>query len=872
MLRDYLRELLKDSDFKFVDELTDKDKRDISRFSEYTIDLNHVIAFKNQCSFFKTAGILITDSIYYGKGKILPVKKIKKIREDKGKYIVERSTGYSYLIPDNEELRNLILNIYDYYKDCVTKGNTALEEKRYDDCFKYRLAAAEFEMFEDINNLADCYANGWGVEKDIRKAVELYSEEIKDKYYGETSASRANDKGNEYYRQKHYIHALAYYEQSASFKNKYAMCNIGNIYYYGLGLKKDLEIAKNWYRKAASQDYEYSSAHIQLAYVYRDLKMYKEMNDCITNPYVSGSKVDVFKAQNYMNGWGVEKNYDLAKYHYEQATSKDKNAYYSFAYGCKKMKDYQGYYDHLLEAKRYGDKRAINSLGVAYEYGLGVKKDYAKALEYYHEAINVNPSNGVAYTNLANMYKEGKGIEKDYHKALEYYQKANDLNIANALANLGILYLEGKGTNQNIELGLQFLKDAVDKDSSDGKLYMAELCLKGELVGEDKDLAYEYIKEVVHREEADTKAKKAFIKYIMNKVFNHGFEDVSDAFHYALEINELEDDYQEEFIKVRDWYKKYFILEYDIEDGYDCSIDKEALLFYRDKTSAYFIGKYDGKDMTLSNEFVSDGILEADEVTVYVDNGIPYYAKRECPSSQERQELISLFLAHAKKYKNLCDYPRVVEYYEKAIELGDIKTKALLGIMYIEGIYFDQDTNQGIELLGEGADAGSIEGILYAAKLFVEDKHVDPNIELAKEYVEYAIEHEEDSFLAKKAFIDYTKNKVFDSSIESVIRAFNYALEIYKNDSSYKQEFNEIKNWYRHLFINAFCNNTQKDTPKSINVRLFYQDNHMTYFIRISNGEEITVYSTMVDEDISIGEKAVIYMKNGQPDKIVKKG
>lgn len=76
-------------------------------------------------------------------------------------------------------------------------------------------------------------------------------------------------------------------------------------------------------------------------------------------------------------------------------------------------------------------------LGIIYDNGHGVNRDYVKAREWYEKAI----AGGivVAMHSLGNLYAKGFGVNIDIDKAIEWYQKAanaGDGDAANAFARL----------------------------------------------------------------------------------------------------------------------------------------------------------------------------------------------------------------------------------------------------------------------------------------------------------------------------------------------------------------------------------------------------------------------------------------------------
>src|SRR5258708_31986791 len=75
-----------------------------------------------------------------------------------------------------------------------------------------------------------------------------------------------------------------------------------------------------------------------------------------------------------------------------------------------------------LNAAVMGDAAAQFNLGLMYEKGIEVDKDYKEAARWYRKAADQGYAK--AQTNLAGCYKRGRGVEKNLTKALEWYLKA----------------------------------------------------------------------------------------------------------------------------------------------------------------------------------------------------------------------------------------------------------------------------------------------------------------------------------------------------------------------------------------------------------------------------------------------------------------
>jgi len=71
-----------------------------------------------------------------------------------------------------------------------------------------------------------------------------------------------------------------------------------------------------------------------------------------------------------------------------------------------------------------GYSKAQSNLGYMYLNGLGVERDYEKALYWYQLAVDQGSS--FAQSKLGSMYEEGHGVERDYEKALYWFQLATE--------------------------------------------------------------------------------------------------------------------------------------------------------------------------------------------------------------------------------------------------------------------------------------------------------------------------------------------------------------------------------------------------------------------------------------------------------------
>ena len=111
---------------------------------------------------------------------------------------------------------------------------------------------AEAGDIEAQFNLGMCYKNGYGVEKNLRKATNLYRKAAEQ---GDATAQYnlglcyANGDGVE----KNLPEAAKWWRKAAEQGNAKAQFDLGLLYYWGCGVEQNLTEAANWFRKAAEQ-------------------------------------------------------------------------------------------------------------------------------------------------------------------------------------------------------------------------------------------------------------------------------------------------------------------------------------------------------------------------------------------------------------------------------------------------------------------------------------------------------------------------------------------------------------------------------------------------------------------------------------------
>ena len=107
-------------------------------------------------------------------------------------------------------------------------------------------------------NVAGCYRDGEGVEKDGEKAIEWFKKAYEKN--GEAAGDAANRIGliynGGYGVEKDDVKKVEWYRKSAEKGYDWGMYNVAGCYRYGWGVDKNIDEAKKWYKKAMKQNGE----------------------------------------------------------------------------------------------------------------------------------------------------------------------------------------------------------------------------------------------------------------------------------------------------------------------------------------------------------------------------------------------------------------------------------------------------------------------------------------------------------------------------------------------------------------------------------------------------------------------------------------
>ena len=225
------------------------------------------------------------------------------------------------------------------------------------------------------------------------------------------------------------------YREAAERNHAMAQANLARMYRDGCGVpQSDFEAVK-WYKKSAVQGCAGGQSNLAMMYlegrgvaqnIDKAAKLFRMAADQGYGP------AQLNLAQLYENGYGVEKSESEAK----KLKSKASDA------GCEDLQGYSKVYysdagiaqrnpEEVRNAAEQGDIVAQFRMGAIYMEGLlGMNKNYAEALKWYHKAADKGDI--LAQFCIGMMYMSGQGVEKSESEALKWLRKSADQGDKNA--------------------------------------------------------------------------------------------------------------------------------------------------------------------------------------------------------------------------------------------------------------------------------------------------------------------------------------------------------------------------------------------------------------------------------------------------------
>lgn len=104
----------------------------------------------------------------------------------------------------------------------------------------------------------------------------------------------------------------------------------------------------------------------------------------------------------------------------------------------------------------HGNVLAQYKLGLMYNNGEGVPKDFHEAVNWFYRAASLGYA--PAQSSLGVKFEKGQGIERDYGEAVEWYRRGAEQGYATAQYRLGRMYALGHGVGRDYTEAMAWFK------------------------------------------------------------------------------------------------------------------------------------------------------------------------------------------------------------------------------------------------------------------------------------------------------------------------------------------------------------------------------------------------------------------------------
>ncbi len=317
--------------------------------------------------------------------------------------------------------------------------------------------------------LADFYASGQGVAKDLAEAVKWYRKAAEQRF-PEAQVALGDAYASGQGVAKDHTEAVKWYRLAADQNVAEAQSNLGGFYCEGKGTKQDFVEGVRWFRKAAEQNF--SAAQFNLGGVYREgLGVPKDQVESYAW-YSLAAKTDKDAAEPRDALAKMMSPQELAKARMRTQELQAQTAITASKWEMEKRRkeaERRGYLlgklknpelfaaqEQQCEARRQelrpkaeqGDAKAQWQLGQVYSVGAPVgMKDDPEAIRWFRKAAEQNfvP----ALDALAYFYELGYGVARDEAEAMKWRRKAAEQNSTAAQLRLGFCYRDGKGVEKD---------------------------------------------------------------------------------------------------------------------------------------------------------------------------------------------------------------------------------------------------------------------------------------------------------------------------------------------------------------------------------------------------------------------------------------
>lgn len=394
---------------------------------------------------------------------------------------------------------------------------------------------------------------------------------------------------------------------------------------------------------------------------------------------------------------------------------------------CYKKGDYRNAFDYFQDGAALGNASAMYYLGLMFENGNWIQRDYLKAEEWYEKAAKSGNSdaskklsalrNNVDYLLRAGVknYKE-----RNYQKALYYFQKAAEQNESNAMCYLGVMCFNGYGVEKDVMKAAEWYEKSAKLGNATASTNLANL-----------QESHEYLYSLGLR-----RFQTGNYAWAVDSFVKAAAKGNSDAMYYLGLIYERGYGGEKDPLKAEEWYKKA---------AAKGNSDARKKLSVKEKKEENKDKK--GKTETIENKKEREAKaeeknedLKAQSAEELFRSGFEKYEKGEY--SDARKLLLKaaeMNNSDAMRYLGaIClvykDYANGVKWYERSAELKNDHAMFDLGILYQKGNDGIRDVGKAIKWYEKAGNLGNVLAMKELGNIYYYGNGVQKNYVKAREW------------------------------------------------------------------------------------------------------------------------------------------
>lgn len=414
---------------------------------------------------------------------------------------------------------------------------------------------------------------------------------------------------------------------------------------------------------------------------------------------------------------------------------------YEYGNGIKHRKKLA--FQWYLKAAEKGSSTAIYKVAIRYELGNQVAKDINKAIYWYQKGAENKNDSQCKYA-LGRLYEQGIGVKQNYKKAFQFYKKAEKANeyfleIEDLYTKLLECYTYGIGTSPNFAKAMDIYQKLIN-------------------------ISYHYCNTEILTSIANSGNQEA--QYLLAELLvNSDIEKAVDWYTKAAENNhslaqyKLASLYNDGQDIEQDYSKAFFLFKKSADNGNVYAMFATAMCYKNGKgTQQNYANAL--KYFTAASQKGHIGAITQIAFLYQYGNGVKQDDNKMFKLHKKASKYISCSLCNlATCYK---EGRGVKKNKKKAIQLlldADFDDDGMscinndLGIAFENGDGVEQDYDKAFDYFNKAIEGGNVYALYNIANMFLQGKGRKKNVKKAKQYALEALNDKDEGESLKEQAI-----------------------------------------------------------------------------------------------------------------------